>query len=283
MPEKIIRRAMLLGCSDGIAPQNKTVDALCATLQQQYAIIPEISPTLYRTPSGSTQPPRLRAETLQRAFLRDDIDAIFDLSGGDTANAVLPFLDFDSIRCHAKPFFGYSDLSVLLNPLREKSNLPVFYFQARFLTESAACRARFSAKQSVLEATVPQHYHFLQGNALHGTLVGGNIRCTLKLIGTPWQPCFSDHILFLESFSGSLTRIETMLWQYAQIGAFSQCRGILLGNFTELSKNGILPQLETMLCEIVDNRALPIVCTTEVGHQSDSLCLPYHVPLFLHA
>lgn len=281
MKEKKIQRVMLLGCSDGLSPQSTSVHALCRTLEQEYAIAAETSETMYQTPNGMTQPAHLRAKALQDAFQRSDIDAIFDLSGGDAANAVLPFLDFKAICCTPKPFFGYSDLSVLLNPLHEQSNLPVFYFQARFLAENLVCRAHFSTVLSDVKKTVLQHYTFLQGSELFGTIVGGNIRCTLKLIGTPWQPNFKNRILFLESLSGGLTRIETMLWQYRHIGAFAQCNGILLGNFTELAKKHMLPQLYALICEIVDDPSLPIVCTTEVGHQPDSLCLPYHIPLHL--
>ena len=75
-----------------------------------------ISPALYCAAGGVTQLPQERAAALMQAFRDDSISAILDVSGGDSANAVLPFLDFPAIRAHAKPFFGYSDLSVLLNP-----------------------------------------------------------------------------------------------------------------------------------------------------------------------
>lgn len=275
--KKQIQRVMLLGCSNGISQQQNSIQTLCCTLEREFGIHPEISEAMYQTKDGLTQSPQTRAQALQNAFLRSDIDAIFDLSGGDAANALLPFLNFEVIRHNPKPFFGYSDLSVLLNPLHERSNLPVFYFQARFLTKSAACRAHLMTMLSDAKRCVPQHYTFLQGHALSGTIAGGNIRCTLKLIGTPWQPNFRNKILFLESLSGGLPRIETMLWQYRHIGAFAQCNGILLGNFTELADHHMLPQLYTLICDIADTPSLPIVCTTEIGHQPDSLCLPYHI------
>jgi muramoyltetrapeptide carboxypeptidase LdcA involved in peptidoglycan recycling len=105
----------------------------------------------------------------------------------------------------------------------------------------------------------------------------------MKLFGTPWQPDFTGRILFLESLSGSLLRIESMLRQYQQIGAFSSCSGILLGNFTELAKAGLLEELYTVVQEMAINKSLPIACTTELGHQTDSRCLRYGQQYLFHA
>ena len=265
----------ILGCSDGTPPQSHAVSQLKQTLADVFHLSAQIDAALYETDTGRTQPPRIRAEALTAACLDPEIQAIFDVSGGDAANAVLPYLDFSLLRRHPKPFFGYSDLSVLLNPLHQLAGFPVWYFQPRFLSESLPARQSFSvAFQEVQPPQFP--YTFLQGNSMEGTLAGGNIRCTLKLIGTPWQPDFAGRILFLESCSGGCKRMETMLRQYQQIGAFQQCRGILLGNFTEISRQGLLPALYEMVCEIVSDPSLPIVCTTAVGHQTDSICLPYH-------
>ena len=45
-------------------------------------------------------------------------------------------------------------------------------------------------------------YSFIQGNELRGTVIGGNIRCFLKLAGTPYFPNTEGKILLLEAMSG---------------------------------------------------------------------------------
>ena len=62
-----------------------------------------------------------RAEVLMKFFKDSSIKAIFDVSGGDLANGVLDYLDFEIIKNNPKPFFGYSDLSVILNSLYSKT------------------------------------------------------------------------------------------------------------------------------------------------------------------
>ena len=280
--KKSVLRAAIIGCSDGTEPDSAAIPALQNLLKSRFSISSWVHSVLYRTSAGKTNSPQARAKMLHEAFRDPETDLIFDISGGDAANGILPYLDFLELQQYTKPFFGYSDNSVLLNPLHQLAHIPVYYFQPRFLPQSAAAQFYFSAfLRQDTQVLVPKHYNFLQGERLKGAIAGGNIRCTLKLIGTPWQPDFSGNILFLESFSGGLIRIETMLRQYAQMGAFSQCSGILLGNFTELSKNGMLSQLYALVSEIVDDPSLPIVYTTEIGHQADSLCLPYHRPLCL--
>ncbi|MEI3019811.1 LD-carboxypeptidase [Ruminococcus sp.] len=276
------KRVALVGCSDGRDWHDKpAIDALCAELEK-IGLEAVISPALYCAAGGVTQLPQERAAALMQAFRDDSISAILDVSGGDSANAVLPFLDFPAIRAHAKPFFGYSDLSVLLNPLRQCADVPVWYFQPRFLCSSAIARASFSAAIFGEPPQVPEFpISFLHGDSLTGTLTGGNIRCTLKLMGTPWQPDFAGEVLFLESCSGGLKRIETMLHQYQQAGAFRQCSGVLLGNFSELEQKHFMPLLYGLVCTIVNDPSLPIACTTAIGHQEDSLCLPYHLPVAL--
>ncbi len=276
-----IKRAAILGCSNGTPSSSAEIPALSNILKRLFHIRAVISPILFQTSTGQTQSAQTRAEALMNAFCDASVDIIFDISGGDAANGILPFLDFECIRRHTKPFFGYSDLSVLLNPLHALANVPVFYFQPRFLVKSGLSRSSFFHFLQNASIPFPFAYTFLQGNALDGTIVGGNIRCTLKLCGTPWQPDFSKKILFLESFSGNLARIETMLWQYRQIGAFSQCCGILLGNFSELAESGMLSQLYPLVQEIVADSNLPIICTTQIGHQPDSFCLSYGSPLHL--
>ncbi len=265
----------LVGSSDGLPGDSDTVSRLCAVLES-LGLHTVIFPSLYRTTAGTPQPARQRAADIQAAFADPEVDALFDLTGGDGANAVLPHLDFPEIARHSKPFFGYSDVSVLLNPLQDFGHVPVFYQQARFLTSCPAAEERFARwVRQQDDDWFRFGYTFLQGSSLSGRVCGGNIRCTLKLAGTPWQPNPAGRVLFLESYSGSLARMETMLHQYRQMEMFSRCSGVLLGNFSELAEKGQLLELYRLVQEIVADSTLPIAATTELGHQPEARCLAY--------
>lgn len=67
-------------------------------------------------------------------FYRDDeIRAIFDVSGGDIANEILPYLDFDSIAQSDKMFWGYSDFTTIINAIYAKTGKPSVLYQIRNL------------------------------------------------------------------------------------------------------------------------------------------------------
>lgn len=272
MLQRPIRTIALVGCSDGLAHPNPAISWVCRQLEAASLSI-RIFPSIWESQPGRSAPAAARAADLTNAFLDPSVDAIFDGSGGDLANGVLPYLQLDLLRQHAKPFFGYSDLSVLLNALGD-AGIPTYHFQIRMLYANPAQLPAFlHALQGDVSDWMQISYRFLQGTSLTGTIAGGNIRCVLKLIGTPWQPDFRNRILFLESRSGGLNRMETMLHQYQQIGAFQQCKGVLLGTFTEIQKLGQVEQLYQIIQQLVPDR--PIVCTQQLGHAASSKCLAY--------
>lgn len=215
----------------------------------------------------------LRANDIMKFFMDSSIKAIFDLSGGDLCNEVLRFLDYDLIKENNKPYLGYSDVSVLLNTLYSKSNIVSYNYQLRNLIKDTS-KAQlnsfkgtfFNRKNDLFEFK----YKFLQGNSLEGTVIGGNIRCFLKLCGTQYIPSFDNKILFLESLGGDLNKISTFIEQYHQIGAFDKINGILLGEFTELEKNYDLEFICKFILSKINKENIPIVKTEELGHSKDS-------------
>ena len=114
---------------------------------------------------------------------------------------------------------------------------------------------------------------------LCGTLVGGNIRCLLKLAGTEYWPDMQDKILLLESWSGGVPKMVTYLSQLRQLGVFRQIKALLLGTFTEMEDRGCSPTIEELACRYAGSE-LPILKTRQIGHGKDALAVrvgnPFH-------
>jgi muramoyltetrapeptide carboxypeptidase LdcA involved in peptidoglycan recycling len=102
-----------------------------------------------------------------------------------------------------------------------------------------------------------------------GIVVGGNIRCFLKLAGTEYLPDLTDKILLLESFNGTVAKMETYLCQLKQMGVYDKVAGIILGTFTEMETEKCIPTIETLVKKIV-GKDLPIVITSDIGHGTNS-------------
>ena len=105
---------------------------------------------------------------------------------------------------------------------------------------------------------------------MEGVVVGGNIRCLLKLAGTPYFPDCRGKLLFLESRSGGPDRVAACLAQLRQMGVFSQISGLLLGTFSQMEKTNQQPAVPELVLAAVKNNELPIAATRQVGHGADS-------------
>lgn len=218
-----------------------------------------------------------KAQVLMRFFKDKDIKVIFDVSGGDLANGILEYLNFEDIKNNPKPFFGYSDLSVVLNSLYSKSNVCSYLYQIRNLIGNDSENQIKNFKNTFIEkkdnSLLTFNYRWIQGEEMEGIVIGGNIRCFLKLAGTEYIPDFNNKILFLESLSGNVAKMSTYINQYKQIGAFDNIKGIILGNFTEMEDNNYSPNIAELIKGTINNANIPIIKTEEIGHKGNSKCI----------
>ena len=68
-------------------------------------------------------------------FYEDDsVTDIFDVSGGDMANEILSYLDFQTIAYEKKHFWGYSDLTTIINAIYARTGKSSVLYQIRNLT-----------------------------------------------------------------------------------------------------------------------------------------------------
>lgn len=213
-----------------------------------------------------------RADALMEFYKDEEIKGIFDISGGDIGNGILPYLDYDIIANSDKLFWGYSDLTTVINAIYQKTGNSSVLYQIRNLIYDCKDGQITNFKNTVLhnkKDLFDIDHKFIQQDKMQGVVVGGNIRCFLKLAGTEFMPDLTDKILLLESMGGTVAKIETYLCQLKQLGAFDKVAGILLGTFTEMEAENCVPTVETLVKRIV-GKDLPIAVTREIGHGTDS-------------
>ena len=71
---------------------------------------------------------------------------------------------------------------------------------------------------------------------MEGILAGGNLRCFLKLAGTPYFPDLTGKILFLESLGGGPELLASLLSQLGQLGVFQKISGLLFRHLYRAGK-----------------------------------------------
>ena len=259
-------------CSNGQAASYKNDIQSLSKLLVDLGLIPVFSDYIYENESVFSGTARQRAEALMNLYLDDEIAAIYDISGGDIANELLPYLDYDVIARSNKQFWGYSDLTTIINAMYAKSSAKSVLYQIKNLVwdDSGEQLRRFvnhlSGNQNDLYSF---KYEFVQGSCLDGIVVGGNIRCLLKLAGTEYFPDMHDKVLLLEARSGNVPQMVTYLNQLKQMRVFDKINGILLGTFTAMEIEKSTLTIAALVREYA-GCDIPIIKSYEIGHGRDS-------------
>ena len=269
---KQIRKVGIVACSNGqkreYATQIEELEYMLLDLGMQ----PMYSDYIYEKEDVFAGTAKERADALMQFYMDEEITEIFDISGGDIANGILPYLDYDVIAKSDKRFWGYSDLTTIVNAIYAKTGNPAVLYQIKNLVWDESEQQVTNFRNTMLEGgddLFRWDYHFIQQQEMQGIVVGGNIRCFLKLAGTEYMPDLTGKILLLESLGGTVAQMETYLCQLQQLGAFESIAGILLGTFTTMEREQCVPTIETLVKRIV-REDLPIAVTKEIGHGVES-------------
>ena len=263
----------LVVCSNGKKNEDKVrLEKLESTLVEM-GLVPVFTKYIYKDKFGRAALPEVRANELMSFYKNKEIKAIFDISGGDISNGILDYLDYDLIKDNYKPFFGYSDLTTVLNALVSKTNEINYLYQILNIIENDEIRKNFENtflknQNSLFDV----NWKFLQGSSIEGEVIGGNIRCFLKLVGTQYFPKSDGKLLFIEGLGTSIESLATNLAQLKQIGVFDKISGLLIGTFTKIEKEISLEELFEFIQEYIPV-SLPVVKTQQVGHAKDSKAL----------
>ena len=263
----------LVVCSNGKNIEDKERLEKLESILVEMGLVPIFTKYIYKDKFGRGAKAQVRAEELMFFYKNKEIKAIFDISGGDIANEILEYLDYDVIKRNYKPFFGYSDLTTVLNALVSKTNEINYLYQILNILESDKIRENFEDTFLKNNQTLfDVNWKFLQGSRIEGEVIGGNIRCFLKLAGTRYFPEVENKVLFIEGLGTSIEGLVTHLAQLKQIGVFDKISGLLIGTFTKIEKEISVEELFELVKEYIPEH-LPVVKTSEVGHAKDSKVL----------
>jgi muramoyltetrapeptide carboxypeptidase len=240
-----------------------------------------------------------RAEDFNALFADSEVKGIFALRGGYGSCRILPLLDYEAIRANPKPFIGYSDNTALHQAILLKAGLATFHgpnAMEAFLPENEAnCRrmlmgsdgsrrppgdgsemlfSREHESGALCKTVVP-------GRAT-GRLLGGNMTCLLRLIGTPYAPDFRGVILFLEDIGEKAYRVDGMFAHLRLAGILSQIGGLIFGHFdhTEAEER---QRIEACLQREAERIGVPSVSGAPIGHFPGQIIVPHGVQAELDA
>lgn len=236
-----------ISCSNGMTNNDRSleiVSSLSRKLKNDFGLETVRGDVLFMDKeTQQTAAPASRAGALLSLYSDASVKAIFDLSGGDLANEILPYLDFGIIKKNPKPYFGYSDNTVIVNAIQAKTGIQNVLYNPKVLVsqeedlQTQALGDLFNRNNDNWSRTFEIAENPLSNRFLP-VFAGGNLRCLLKLAGTPYWPELENKVLVLESSGGRYEAMCSGLAQLEQLGAFEKIQGMLIGQFTQIELDG---------------------------------------------
>ena len=233
-----------------------------------------------------------RIEEFHRLWENHRIKAIFALRGGFGCLRLLKYLDLEVIRAQPKIFVGFSDITVLLNHIIDRTGTICLHGPGlATLTDSD-------------QASRERLYHCLRGDwhqrlqekieivraadPVSGTLLGGNLSSLVTLLGTPWFPRLSGSILLLEDVNEPLYRLDRLLTQLWMSTEVNDIEGIILGQFCDDTAEPMERMRRnefvwTRVAELTGSRPVPIWGNFPIGHCRRNLTVPLGAPATMNS
>jgi muramoyltetrapeptide carboxypeptidase len=232
-----------------------------------------------------------RAADLNAMFADPEVKAVFALRGGYGSCRILPLVDYELIRANPKTFVGYSDITALHQAMLVKAGLVTYHgpnaneaFQPGNM-EAFHRTLMEPVKESVLfsrEEKGGENIRSLVPGVAAGRLLGGNMTCLLRLLGTSYAPDFSGAILFLEDIGEKAYRIDGMFTQLRLAGVLSLIAGLVLGRFDHTDP-AEQKRIESFLEEEAKRIGVPSVGQAPIGHFPEQIVVPVGMKAELHA
>lgn len=224
---------------------------------------------------------------LHEMFADPAINAIICLRGGAGATRLLKTIDYPLIAANPKIVVGYSDITALSLAFFAQTGLITFsgpMLATELYNPAPYTEEHFWGMLTSPSYALSLHNHpdhpitCIRAGSAEGKLIGGNLSVFSSIIGTPYMPELNDSLLFIEEINEPAYRIDRMLSHLDNAGLMAPCNGILLGQFSNVSK---IPKEETLRLEnIFTHYTLharmdgPVMRGLSCGHIKNIMTIP---------
>jgi len=238
---------------------------------------------------------RQRLSDLNRAFADPTIKAVFCTRGGYGTTRLLDGLDLAPLARHPKIIMGYSDLTVLLNLVTHRMGLVTYLGPVVGPDMGRGLRGRtLSSFEAMLEGgsgkvqvrcrpgrIVPRARRgFLRTGQASGPLVGGCLTMIAAALGTDWAVPLEGRVLFWEEVNEPAYRLDRLLTQLRQAGAFDGLSGMIIGRLRNCGA-GSPDGLRGLVSRLVGSLPCPVFYGFPSGHGPEKVVLPVGLPVTL--
>ena len=225
-----------------------------------------------------------RAALIMELFNDPGIKAIFCARGGFGSMRILPLIDFGRIRNQPKILVGFSDVTALLAALYVQCDLVTFHGPVVASLPSID-EMSVGALIAAIAQETPVELSATKGEVIRsgigvGPVLAGNLTTLCHLIGTPFQPVSSGHILLFEDRGEAPYRLDRMLTHLQLAGFLDEIAGAAFGYFEDC---GNPKEFMRILTDRFKDAPYPVLTGIEFGHGKRNLTLPVGLEATLDA
>lgn len=204
------------------------------------------------------------------------VDAVWFARGGYGScrilEAALPQL---GAFARTKTYLGYSDMGSLLGALYGRGFHNVVHGP---MPADIARDAGEGAVRRTLSYLVEGAVETLEPAVLSGAKVAAfNMKTLGELIGTPYQPDLSGHVLLLEEVAEYMYAIDRMLFHITSTPAMRKLAGIKLGRCSQIPSND--PDFGKTEAEVAEywcaRAGIPYLGRADIGHDAANKIVPF--------
>ena len=214
-----------------------------------------------------------RSSDFQLALDDKAIKAIWCARGGYGAMRVIDNLNFEKYKENPKWIIGYSDITAIHNDLHNNKSESIHGIMCKSLEKidvdnnESISMLKKTLFGEELSYTIEGNNYNIEGNS-NGQLIGGNLTLLHCLLGSESSIDTDGKILFIEDLGEYLYHIDRMLISLKRAGYFDNCKGLIVGDFTDMRKN-TTPfgrNLKELILDIVKEYDFPVSFGFPAGH-----------------
>ena len=263
-----------------LAPASRTTnDAVAPITAYCAAAFPEVElvfhPQCFATDGHFAGSDFARAAAFVEYANDPGLDAIWFYRGGYGSNRILA-MAMPELKepARAKKYCGYSDMGFLLGAL-----------YARRIGHPVHGPMVSDIRRTDGDQTVARTLNWLVRGDRSGFEPGldgqpsaaFNLAILGSMIGTPWMPDLTDHVLIVEEVSEPMYNIDRLLFTLANATQLKGIAGLRLGAVTAVVENmpAFGETLDYMMIRWSRDMGVPYLGRARVGHTQDNHVVPF--------
>jgi muramoyltetrapeptide carboxypeptidase len=228
-----------------------------------------------------------RAEDLQALLDDENIKAIICARGGYGLSRIIGALNFSKFNAHPKWVVGFSDITVLHAALQRQNCGSIHGPMAAAFNKGEVGEKYIQSLRDCLEGRAT-HYqaasHSLNTmGQVKAPIIGGNLCMIAHLVGSKNALESTGKIIFIEDVSEYHYNIDRLMIQCKNAGLFENCKGLIIGGFTDLKDNA--SDFGATAYEIIaahtKDLAIPICFDFPISHGLENVAIKQGQAYFL--